>query len=124
MVRAEADWKEQPWHWPDLLMIGLATALLLSFVGLWWFGGSTVSLGPAVVFAAWLGLFLSDYWQPVLYLLFGLVLIVGTVVLVYRGLLHQLPESAVVGGTVVFVGISFALFVFEELIASESKRTD
>lgn len=120
MVRPEADWKEQPWYAPDLLMIALATALLVAFTGLWWLGDSTVSLGPAVVFGAWLGLFLSHYWQPVLYLLFGLVLVVAIVVMTYNGFLGRLPESAVLGGTVVFVGVSFGLFIFEELLAKEA----
>jgi hypothetical protein len=124
MVRSEADWKQQPWYAPNLVMIGLATALLLAFTGLWWFGDGNISLGPAVVFAAWLGLFLSSYWQPVLYLLFGVVLVVAGVFLGFNGFLGSVPESAVLVGTVVFTGLSFALFVFEELVGKEAERKD
>lgn len=77
MVRSDLDWKNQPRNIVDWSVILIAVLLLAMQLYLWWINGQSQYLVMAMVFFAWLAIFFTDYWQPILYaIMAGLVVFI------------------------------------------------
>lgn len=114
MVLPQADWKNQAGHtldWLILVIGGLLTAINLL---IWWAGGGPAHLVLAAIVAAWGIVFFTEYWQPVLSLVVGVVLAATTITILWNGEWRSPLVQAKAILTGAFVALSFYLFRSEE----------
>lgn len=75
MAVPESDWKNKPGKFLNWLLVLIAVALFLVHGYLWFTLEVERYLALAIGFFVWLVVFYSRYWQSVLYLVSGLLLI-------------------------------------------------
>lgn len=114
MVLPEKDWKNQPRHIVDWFIIVVAFVLLSVYLYLWGTGGGKQYLILGVAFVAWLGVFFSDYWQPILYLLGALAIGLITLALFRSSLWEQLIGQMAILLNGIFLLTSVYLFFYED----------
>lgn len=76
--------------------------------------GAVNHYGIWVVFAAWLVIFFTEYWQPILYLLMALIVATMTGFLLLSGYWEQPIDLATILLTSVFLLLMVYLFFHEE----------
>lgn len=116
MVRPELDWKNQPRHIFDWFAILVAVLLIATYLSLWWLDGRSPYLVMAMVFSAWLAVYFTAYWQPILYLIMAAI-VVGIPIL-------YLPAQAFdgpIGLSAILLTVIFLLVIGYLLISEESR---
>lgn len=114
MVRPGVDWKNEPRHIWDWFLVVVAVVLLSLYLYLWWTDGAPHYLAIGLVFVVWLGVYFTEYWQPILYLVVALAVALITGVVVVDGLWDQpLGQLAILLNIVVLLTSGY-LFVYEE----------
>lgn len=81
MVLPEADWKNQPGDLFDWGTIVAGLALITVYLYLWWTGGWTGYFLMASILVAWLVVFFTAYWQPILSLIMVIIIALVSVAL-------------------------------------------
>lgn len=114
MGRPAADWKHQRRHALDWLSIALALSIVGVYLYLWSTDGRSPFGGVALAFVLWLALYVTPYWQPVLYLVAALLLAAVTLGMVYYGVRTETVPLVAIGLNVVFAGLATYLFTTEE----------
>lgn len=114
MVKPETDWKNQSFQVLDWLAVALAGVLVVVSVGLWWVIDSRSSIVVAVVFAAWIGVYFSRHWQPVLYPVSAVVAVLVAADFVYSDVVGRPLVLGTIALTIGFAVVSMVLFVREE----------
>jgi len=110
----DADWKNQNrrrFDWLALLVVGALVALYL-YLAMALSDGSYVAL--ALVLALWAGIYLTRYWQPVLYLLLAVVITGVTLAWLATATAHPPLERLAIGLNLAFLALSIYLFNDEE----------
>jgi hypothetical protein len=115
MGKAEADWKEQrQQHAPDWLTAGVALLLAALYAYLWLLDGQAEYLAITAVLLAWVGVFFTRYWQPILYLFVAIFVASLTVLWIVRGVWQRPVFLVAVVLDVVFLLLVVYLFATEE----------
>lgn len=114
MVLPEADWKNQPRHLVDWFIVVVAVVLLAVYLSLWVTDGGLGYLGIGLVFVAWLIVFFTDAWQPILYLFVALAVALITLFLVRGGFWDQPLGQVAILFNSVFLLTSIYLFFYED----------
>lgn len=115
MGKAEADWKEQQQRRaPDWLAAGVALLLVALYAYLWWLDGQPEYLAIAAVILAWVAVFFTRYWQPILYLFVAILVASLTVLWFVRGVWQRPVFMAAVVLDLVFLVLVVYLFATEE----------
>lgn len=114
MVLSRVDWKNQPRTILDWVAVVVAVVLLSVHLYQGLVDGAVHHYGIWVVYAAWLVVFFTDYWQPILYLLTALAVAVITAFLLLGGYWEQPIDFAVILLTTVFLLLMVYLFFHEE----------
>lgn len=116
MVRPELNWKYQQRN--VLNWVTIALALIDVYVFLWFREGRPLHLVLAGIFLAWLGVYLTDYWQPILYLVVAMILLLTLIPWAVRGLWGgPLGVTASALNAVVFL-VFLYLYYYEEIVES------
>lgn len=116
MVRRDADWKRhdrQIFDWSIVLIGGLIGAVSLYQ---WWHGSpqhATLAFGVT----AWIAIYFTNYWQPVLYLVAVFGLLSVTLAWLWRGTWDQPLNQTVIVLNALFILLGVYLFLHEEAIA-------
>ncbi|MDS0281261.1 hypothetical protein [Haloarcula onubensis] len=111
----DADWKNQERHrfdWLTLLVVGSLVSLYL-YLATVMNDGSYVAL--ALVLALWAFIYLTRYWQPVLYLLMAVIIAGVTLAWLTMGNSHPPFERLAIALNVGFLALSIYLFDYEEV---------
>lgn len=117
MVRQEADWKNQSRRILDWFYVFVASALLMLYLFLWAGEGSRVFIGLAFVFAIWLIIYFTAYWQPILYLIMAIVVLIVTGFWFWIGVWDQLWIQLGMLLNLAFFLLCVYLFLYEERMA-------
>lgn len=110
----DSDWKRQDGHVLDWLVV--AGALLLAAVDLYlWTVDGAVQYGVlAVVVLAWLGIYFTRFWQPILYLVMGIIVTVVVLFWLVAGIWERPIGQLAVLVKVAFLFLLGYLFYYEE----------
>lgn len=114
MGKQEADWKQQRWHVLDWAAVGVAGAVIFVYLARWSIAGQDEYLGFALFFFAWVLLFFTRLWQPILYLLMT-VLVFASIIFSFLGSNWEQPlglTAILLRGAFIFIIIP--LFFIEE----------
>lgn len=114
MGKPEADWKQQHRHVFDWLAVVVAVLLVIVYLSVWLTDGQTQYFGITMVFVAWLVVFFTDYWQPILYLLMALVVTSLIVFWLLSGVWNQPITQAAILLKIVFLLLIVYLYTDEE----------
>lgn len=114
MVLPELDWKNQPRHIVDWFIVVVALVLLPVYLYLWGANAGPQFFGIGLFFVAWLGVFFTDYWQPILYIVVAMAVAFITWALFRGGLWEQPIGQIAILLNGVFLLTSVYLFFYEE----------
>lgn len=111
----DADWKNQNRHRFDwlTLLVGGSLVVLYLYLGAVMGDGRFVAL--ALVLALWAGIYLTRYWQPVLYLLMATLVAGVTLAWLLTVNTHLPLERVAIALNVAFLVLSLYLFTDEEV---------
>ena len=113
MVLPGIDWKNQPRHILDWVTVAVALVLISIHLYQAVIDGAVHHYGIWAFFAAWLVVYFTDYWQPILYLMMAVVVAVITVFLLLSGYWKQPIDLATILLTTVFLLLMVYLFFYE-----------
>lgn len=104
--------------------IGIAIGLITAYLSLWWMDGNPNYLQLGLVFLVWLGIYITGYWQPILYLIMASIIIMILVFWAFDGLWDRLLGQITIILNVAFLLLVVYLFYYEEMVVSptESKQ--
>lgn len=114
MVLRDLDWKNQPRHIVDWFIVVVAVVLLVVYLSLWGLSGRTDYVIVGLLFVAWLSVFFTGYWQPILYLLTAVGVGFLTVGLFVGGAWEQPLGQVAILLNGVFILTSGYLFLYED----------
>lgn len=114
MVLSGVDWKNQPRTLLDWVTVIVALVLISIYFSQWWIEEGARHYGIWVFFVAWLIIYFTDYWQPILYILTALALAVITGFLLLGGFKEQPLDQAAILLTAIFLLLLVYLFFSEE----------
>jgi|GEM_PF-2599084 hypothetical protein len=114
MVRTDADWKSERPNRLSWVTVALAVGLVALYVATWLRTDGQEPLVLAILLTAWVGVYFTRYWQPILYLV--AVIVFGGIVAVdlLTGVSDVPFYWLVVATTAAFVATAIYLFVIEE----------
>lgn len=118
MVRPELDWKKQGRNIFNWLTIVCAVVLITVYLTLWWMDGQQYYIQLALLFFAWLGVFFTDYWQPILYLVMASVIIVVLIFWTFESLWDQPLDYIATLLKIAFLLLVSYLYYYEEKVPS------
>lgn len=114
MVLRGLDWKNQPRHIVDWFIVVVAVVLLVVYLSLWGLSGRTDYGIVGLLFVAWLSVFFTGYWQPILYLLAAVGVGFLTGGLLVSGVWEQPLGQVAILLNGVFILTSGYLFLYED----------
>ena len=114
MVIPGADWKNQPRNILDWVTILVAVVLVLVHFYQGWLEGGAHNHGIWLVFIAWLVVYFTEFWQPILYLVMAVTTAIITVSLILGGYWDQPIDQVTIVLTTVFLLPMVYLFFHEE----------
>lgn len=117
MVRQDVDWKNQSRQVLDWFFVAVGSVLLVLYLFLWAEDGSRVFIGLTFVFVLWLGVYFTNYWQPILYIIMAILILIVTGFWIWLGLWNQLSIQLGILLNLVFFLLCVYLFLHEERLA-------
>jgi len=109
-----ADWKNQEHRLADWLLLFLAGGITSLYLYQALLAEDLVYVSFVVLMAAWLAVYFSSYWQPVLYLVTAVIVGGTTLFWLFDGGVNRLLAQFTVVLHVLFVFVSGYLFYQEE----------
>lgn len=119
----QADWKNQPAHLLDWVILGVSMGLLAIYLYLWWVERLIQYLGVVVVLVAAGFVYFTDYWQPVLYLVISVFLIIHLFLSIFTGSWQRLLITVASSLKIIFIILGTYLFYREDIYGTKKEQT-
>lgn len=118
MGKSELDWKQQGRNVLDWLTIMFAVVLITVYLALWWLASHPNYFLIALIIFSWLIVYFTDFWQPILYLIMAIFIVILLILWVIDGLWDRPLAQAAIVLNVGFLLLVVYLYYYEEKVAS------
>lgn len=119
----QADWKNQPAHILDWVIVGVSMGLLAIYLYLWWVEQLTQYLGIVVILVAGGLVYFTDYWQPVLYLVMSVFLIIHLFISIVTGSWRHSLIQVASSLKIIIIILGTYLFYREDIYGTKKDQT-